>query len=86
MLAASSKGLPISFANWLRDFLSNRTARAQINDERVDSAPLRQGHPQGAVLSPLLFFLYIDKLRSIVPETVKGTLFADDVSTPINAK
>ncbi len=34
-------------------------------------APLRQGLPQDAVLSPPLFLLYIDDLRSVVPETVK---------------
>ncbi len=79
LLAASSKGLPIPFARWLRDFLSNRTARVQINGERGDSAPLRQGLPQGGVLSPLLFLLNIDDLRSVVPETVKVALFADDV-------
>ncbi len=64
----------------MRDFLSYRTARVQINGERGDSAPLRQGLPQGAVLSPLLFLLYIDDLRSAVPETVKVALLADDVS------
>ncbi len=78
MLAALSKGLPIPFARWLRDFLSNRTARVQINGERGYSAPLRQGLPQGAVLSPLLFLLYIDDLCSVVK--VKVTLFADDAS------
>ncbi len=31
------------------------------------------------VLSPLLFLQYIDDLRSVVPETVKVALFADDV-------
>ncbi len=77
MFAASPKGLPIPFVRWLRDFLSNRTARVQINGERGDSAPLRQGLPQGAVLSPLPFLLYIDDLRAVVPETVKVALFAD---------
>ncbi len=32
------------------------------------------------MLSPLLFLLYIDDLRSVVPETVKVAIFADDVS------
>ncbi len=80
LFAASSKGLPISIVCWLRDFLSNRTASVQINGERGDSAPLRQTHPQGAVLSPLPFLLYIDDLLSVVPETVKVALFVDDVS------
>ncbi len=64
----------------MRDFLSNRTARVQINGERGDSAPLRQGLPQGAVLPPLLFLLFINDLRSVVPATVKVALFTDDVS------
>ncbi len=83
LLAASSKGLPIPFARWLRGVLSNRIARAQINGERGGSAPLRQGLPQGTVLFLLLFLLYIDDLRSVVPETVKVTLFADDVGVQI---
>ncbi len=64
----------------MSDVLSNRTARVQINGSRGDSSPLRQGLPQSAVLSPLPFLLYIDDLRSIVPETVKVALFVDDVS------
>ncbi len=35
---------------------------------------------QGAVRSPLLFLLYIDDLRSVVAETVKAALVAEDVS------
>ncbi len=64
----------------VRDFLSNRTTRVQINGEMGDLAPLRQGLPQCAVLSTLLFLLYIDDPRSVVPETVKLALFAGDVS------
>ncbi len=67
----------------MRDFLSNRTARVQINGERGGSAPLRQGLPQGAELSPLPFLLYIDDLRSVVAETVKVALFEDEVSLTI---
>ncbi len=78
LLAASSKGLPIPFTRWLRDFLSNCAANIQINGDRGDSAPLRQGLPQGSVMSPLLFLLCIDGLCSVMPETVKVALFADD--------
>ncbi len=54
--------------------------RTQINDERGNSAPLTQELPKGAVLSLLLFLLYINDQCSVVPETVKVALFADDVS------
>ncbi len=59
LLAAPSKCLPIPFARWLRDFLSNHTARVQISGERGDSVPLRQGLPQGVVLTPLLLLLLL---------------------------
>ncbi len=72
--------LLISFARWLHDVLSNRTARVQINDQRGHWAPLRQGLPQVAVLSPLNFLIYIDGLRFVVLQTVKVAFFADDVS------
>ncbi len=68
LLAEYSKSLPTPFALWLRDYLSNRAARDQENSERVDSAPVRNGLPQGAVLSPLLFLLCVDDLFSVVPE------------------
>ncbi len=77
-----SKGVavPNPFAHWLRDFLSKCTAEIQINGETGDSAPLRQGLPQGVVLSPLPFLLYIAQLRFVVPEALKVALFADAVS------
>ncbi len=39
--AASSKGLPIPFAHWLRDFLLHSTARVQINGERLGTTKTR---------------------------------------------
>ncbi len=53
LLAASFKGLPIPFVCWLGDFITNRSAWVQINGDRGYSAPLRQGLPQGVVLSPI---------------------------------
>ncbi len=40
------KGHPISYAQWLRDFLSNRKAKVQINGDRGRQLPLHQGLPQ----------------------------------------
>ncbi len=77
---AIEKGLPISYAQWLRDFLSNRKAKVQINGDRGRQLPLRQGLHQGSVLSPLLFLLYNDDLRRVIPENVDVAMFADDVS------
>ncbi len=64
----------------MRDFLSNRKAKVQINGDRGRQLPLRQGLPQVSVLSSLLFLLYIDDLRRVIPENVEVAMFADDIS------
>ncbi len=63
LIRAIYKGLPITYAQWLRDFLTSRKAKWQINGDRGRQLPLRQGLDQGSALSPLLFLLYIDDLR-----------------------
>ncbi len=80
LLRAVDKGLPLTLAKWLRDFPSNRQTRVQINREQGLSVPLQQGLPLGSVLSPLLFLLYINNLKTVVPNCVEVTMFADDVS------
>ncbi len=74
------KGLPLTFAKGLRDFRSSRQAKVQINGEQGPPAPLRQGLPQGPVLSPLLFLLYINDLNTVVPNGVEVAMFADAMS------
>jgi len=41
---------------------------------------MRQGLPQGSVLSPLLFLFYINEVESVVPEGVNTLMYADDVT------
>ncbi len=80
LIRTIDKGPSIAYAQWLHDFLSNRKAKVQINGDRGRQLPLRQGLPQGSVLSPLLFLLYIDDHRQVIPENVEVAMFADDVS------
>ncbi len=72
--------LPIAYTQWLRDFFSNGKAKVQINGDRDRQLLLRQRLPQGSVLSPLLFLLYIMDLRRVISENVEVVIFADDVS------
>lgn len=75
---------------WIASYLSNRSQFVQIltkEDSKVSSncATVRMGVPQGSILGPLLFLIYVNDLPTFVKETTI-IMFADDTSALINAK
>jgi hypothetical protein len=75
---------------WLNSFLTNRTQCVSVNGSSSVWSDVLSGVPQGSVLGPLLFILYIDDLPLRITSDI--LLFADDVkiwkaiSTPDDSK
>ena len=67
-----------SMLKWFSSFLTTRRQRVVINGCASDRSPVSSGVPQGSILGPLLFILYINDLPSAVSSIMK--IFADDVA------
>ena len=70
--------------NWYKSYISNRKFKVNISDKFSSSADLTCGVPQGSILGPLLFLLYVNDM----PQSVKCDLFlyADDSCLVYQAK
>ena len=77
LLKLSYFGISGKTANAISDFLSGRTFNVIVGETKSESHNVTSGIPQGSVLGPLLFVLYINDL----PENLKSqvALFADDL-------
>lgn len=65
---------------WFRSYLLNRTFSVHISPHQSKSAPLSSGVPQGSILGPILFAIYLLPLGSILRRyNISFHCFADDL-------
>ena len=72
--------LPPCFVFWVRSFLSDCRAKVQVGGSRSFSFHIRQGVPQGSVLGPVLFILFVDDITKDLTRGAHASLYADDVA------
>jgi exonuclease III len=70
---------------WFENYLSGRTQRTIFNDFISDPVDNNLGVPQGSVLGPLLFIMYINDMKRVL-RSCDLNLFADDTVLFIAAK
>ena len=71
-------GVRNSLNRWVSSFLEGRSQQVQLDGNTSTQAPVESGVPQGSVLGPLLFLLYINDLPNYVSRESTARLFADD--------
>ena len=72
-------GVPGVALQWIKSYLSNRKQFVQIKDTRSEFYEIKCGVPQGSILGPLLFILYVNDLQRALKQAT-SLLFADDTS------
>ena len=73
----SRVGITGELLKWFQNYLSNRQQRVVINGQASEWGDIMAGVPQGSVLGPLLFLVYINDLTFQV-QSSEVRLFADD--------
>ena len=77
LLKLKSYGITGNLLSWLSSFLTGRLQRVTLNNVYSEWSNVISGVPQGSVLGPILFLLYINDIPSIVDSHL--LLFADDI-------
>ena len=73
-------GIPARFLVWISSWLTNRQARVRVNAKVGRSRTFKEGLPQGSVLSPLFFVIYINDLFMKFEDTTLVSAYADDLT------
>ncbi|GBO41133.1 hypothetical protein AVEN_270768-1 [Araneus ventricosus] len=64
---------------WIHDFLGRRVIRVKYNNTLSDNCKISQGVPQGSVLRPIFFAIYLTGIEELLTRRCEVGIFADDI-------
>ena len=65
--------------SWIQSYLFQRSARVRLDGQTSSSVKIREGVPQGGVISPTLFIIFIDDICHQLSPHIPRALHADDL-------
>ena len=68
------------FLKWLLSYLSDRSQFVQIDDRKSSYQSTQYGVPQGSILRPMIFNLYVSDLHEVTPPSMERVQYGDDTS------
>ncbi|UYV83115.1 hypothetical protein LAZ67_22002256 [Cordylochernes scorpioides] len=79
ILKLDELGIEGSMLSWISNFLSKRTIQVNFNNIKSKTTRIYQGLPQGSILSPILFNIYLNDVHTSIKPPAKIALYADDI-------
>ena len=78
-------GIRGKILEWIENWLSGRQQRVLLNGSRSEWEEVLSGVPQGSVLGPLLFLIFINPIDDHIKSTVLSLQMISSCSGPLNA-
>ena len=78
-------GVSSSALRWFKSYLTGRTQKVYFKDALSSSRPVLTGVPQGSILGPLFFIIFINSLSEVVCHG-RVSMYADDTTLSVSGK